>query len=103
MMKKLKDSQRDWLNKIYNLIQEKDINDNERQILVQSKNAIEKGGRFESHMINLRNSLLPLVVIGNMSQEVRKFYKELRVDRKISLDADDSLPVGILNDKKIEL
>ncbi|MCL9638864.1 bacteriocin immunity protein [Lactococcus lactis] len=102
-MKKLKDSQRDWLNKIYNLIQEKDINDNERQILVQSKNAIEKGGRFESHMINLRNSLLPLVVIGNMSQEVRKFYKELRVDRKISLDADDSLPVGILNDKKIEL
>lgn len=91
--------QEKWLNQIYNLIQEINVSESERKILIQSKNAIEKGGMFESHMIDLRNALLPLVVSGKISKTTLTFYKELRADREISLGVGDSLLIGMMKKK----
>ncbi|MDR0299405.1 MAG: bacteriocin immunity protein [Streptococcaceae bacterium] len=98
-MKTLNSHQQELMNRIYDLILDKNISDKERDILRQAKVAIEKGGMFESHLINLRNQLLPLVVSQQISKRGLEFYKILRADRKISLGVGDSLLVGILRNQ----
>ncbi|BAV03489.1 MULTISPECIES: bacteriocin immunity protein [Lactococcus] len=97
-MNKLKNNQEIILGKIYNLIQDPSISESERTFLVKSKNEIEKGGLFESHMVTLRNRLLPLVVSKKISPEVLDFYKLIRADRKIGIGAGDSLFFGANED-----
>lgn len=91
MAKELKKVEQERLNQIYNLIQEPSLSQAERDILIRSKNEIEKGGMFELHMINLRNRLLPLIVSQKISVKAKVFYLELREDRKIGLGEGISL------------
>lgn len=97
----VKDSEKEKvLGQICRLIQEPDVSRKEKNILSRAKKEIEKGGMFESHLISLRNWLLPLVVSQQISAKVLAFYKELRADRKIGMGEGISLLIGASQDFK---
>ncbi|GAB2026579.1 bacteriocin immunity protein [Lactovum odontotermitis] len=94
----LKATEQEKLVQINDLIQDPDISEKERKILTRAKNEIDKGGMFESHLIDLRNWLLPLVVSQQISEKALAFYKELRADRKIGMGEGISLVNGMTQD-----
>lgn len=95
MKKSAQLEQKEIMDNIHGLVQGTDISAEEREILQKALTAIEKGGGFESHMVDLRNWLLPLVVGKTITPKTLEFYKELRADRKIGLGQGDSLLTGL--------
>lgn len=67
----------------------------EKNILLDYHSRIEKARKVEFEVVKLRNTLLPLVVSSKLSQPVLDFYKEIRLDRKISWGEGSSLITGL--------
>jgi hypothetical protein len=73
----LKEEQVKILAGLSDLAVDESIFEQERLIFNKTKVAMEKGGNFESHLIDLRNALLPLVVEQKLSEKSLVFYKVL--------------------------
>lgn len=70
-----------YLERIYNLILDAEISEEERAILLKSKNDLEQGNAFLSVMYELKMALFPLGINQRMTASVVDFYTE--VCRKI--------------------
>ncbi|MFC4653276.1 bacteriocin immunity protein [Lactococcus nasutitermitis] len=65
------------LNRIYNLILDRDVRDWERHFLLETKNRIEAGGRMKTELSNLEANLRPLAMRFNLTPKMADFYKSL--------------------------
>ena len=96
--KKLKPTQKYFYDRLKDMLVDADIISQEKIIFKKTLLEIERGGMFESHMINLRNRLLPLVINQKISKDSLEFYKELRQDRSVGLGQGDSLLYGLISE-----
>lgn len=72
-----KASEAEILEELYDLILSKTLNSKEREVLVQSKNNLEKGNYTPKVINDLQHSLAPLARKQELSSEVVRFYLQL--------------------------
>lgn len=72
----------DLLNDVYNLVLSVDIKEEERQVLLKFKNAVENGKDFDKAVVSLASDLRQIGVANvskkeKMSTSVNDFYKKI--------------------------
>ena len=70
----------DLLNDVYNLVLSVDIKEEERQVLLKFKNAVENGKDFDKAVVSLASDLRQIANIAKkekMSSSVNDFYKKI--------------------------
>ena len=72
-----KASEAEILEELYDLILSKTLNSKEREVLVKSKNNLEKGNYTPKVINDLQHSLAPLARKQELSSEVVRFYLQL--------------------------
>jgi hypothetical protein len=86
------------LSKINLIVENPAITGKEKELLEKAKSEIEKGGKLEAHLIDLRNWLLPLVVSHQISKEGLALYKILRADRQVGMNEGINIFKGTLGE-----
>ncbi|MDR2977492.1 MAG: bacteriocin immunity protein [Streptococcaceae bacterium] len=86
------------LDKINLIIDNPAASDKEKELLQKAKSEIDKGGKLESHLIDLRNWLLPLVASHKISEDGLALYKILRADRQVGMNEGINLIKGTLEE-----
>ncbi|WP_122646842.1 bacteriocin immunity protein [Enterococcus mediterraneensis] len=65
------------LSNLYDLVLDSTIKENERKILLEAKNNLEKNNYFPRVMNNLEKNLRPAAIRGELSKPVAKFYMDI--------------------------
>ena len=72
-----KASEAEILEELYDLILSKTLNSKEREVLVKSKNNLEKGNYTPKVINDLQHSLAPLASKQELPSEAMRFYIQL--------------------------
>jgi len=71
------DKKTEILNRIYNLILDRNVREWERARLLQTRRAIESGRPLQAELSQLEVDFRPLAIRHNLTPLVTEFYKEI--------------------------